>query len=97
MQELALLAKLFSSDCLSETDKALIENNKSTMLIKKDTAGDTAAHAGKKARTGTYSTRSTLQHKRLNLPLLPTTTIGSFPQTSAASIREDIARTADIS
>lgn len=28
-----------------------------------------------------YATRSSLQHKALNLPLFPTTTIGSFPQT----------------
>ncbi|URJ28699.1 5-methyltetrahydropteroyltriglutamate--homocysteine S-methyltransferase [Blochmannia endosymbiont of Camponotus sp. C-046] len=33
------------------------------------------------SRCAPYATRVTLQHKKLNLPLLPTTTIGSFPQT----------------
>lgn len=32
-------------------------------------------------RTSSYTTRSKLQHNRFNLPLYPTTTIGSFPQT----------------
>ncbi|MDR0636780.1 MAG: 5-methyltetrahydropteroyltriglutamate--homocysteine S-methyltransferase [Treponema sp.] len=90
VKEVSLLANLFSSDCLSETDKALIEENKRNLLsslnpalIKKDKAAeDTEAKSGKKARSGTYSERSALQRERLNLPLLPTTTIGSFPQTS---------------
>jgi 5-methyltetrahydropteroyltriglutamate--homocysteine methyltransferase len=46
-------------------------------------AGDTARHAP-------YAERSAAQHARLALPLLPTTTIGSFPQTAA--IREARAR-----
>jgi 5-methyltetrahydropteroyltriglutamate--homocysteine methyltransferase len=33
------------------------------------------------ARSSAYPTRSALQRDRLQLPLLPTTTIGSFPQT----------------
>ena len=33
-------------------------------------------------RQADYTTRKTQQQQRLNLPLLPTTTIGSFPQTS---------------
>jgi 5-methyltetrahydropteroyltriglutamate--homocysteine methyltransferase len=33
-------------------------------------------------RQSDYSTRAEVQEDRLNLPLLPTTTIGSFPQTS---------------
>ncbi|URJ26192.1 5-methyltetrahydropteroyltriglutamate--homocysteine S-methyltransferase [Blochmannia endosymbiont of Camponotus modoc] len=33
------------------------------------------------SRSSPYTTRVTLQHKKLNLPLFPTTTIGSFPQT----------------
>ncbi|WP_394619006.1 5-methyltetrahydropteroyltriglutamate--homocysteine S-methyltransferase [Lentzea sp. JNUCC 0626] len=32
-------------------------------------------------RTSAYGTRAKAQHERLNLPQLPTTTIGSFPQT----------------
>lgn len=37
-------------------------------------------------RKNPFSVREKLQHKRLKLPLLPTTTVGSFPQTS--SIRQ---------
>ena len=79
VKEVSLLANLFASDCLSETDKALIEENKRNLL---KAAENTTAKSGKKARSGTYSERSALQRERLNLPLLPTTTIGSFPQTS---------------
>lgn len=38
------------------------------------------------SRTNGFDKRSKVQHERLNLPLLPTTTIGSFPQTK--EIRE---------
>jgi len=34
-------------------------------------------------RTTAYAERAAAQHQKLQLPLLPTTTIGSFPQTSA--------------
>jgi 5-methyltetrahydropteroyltriglutamate--homocysteine methyltransferase len=37
---------------------------------------------GAEARTSPYPVRAESQQRRLNLPLLPTTTIGSFPQTS---------------
>jgi len=36
---------------------------------------------GAAGRTASYAERAALQRERLNLPLLPTTTIGSFPQT----------------
>ena len=40
-----------------------------------------------------YPERQKLQHKKLNLPLLPTTTIGSFPQTSTIrKLRQDLKR-----
>ncbi|HET8700594.1 MAG TPA: 5-methyltetrahydropteroyltriglutamate--homocysteine S-methyltransferase, partial [Nitrococcus sp.] len=34
-------------------------------------------------RASPYRERAPLQHRRLNLPLLPTTTLGSFPQTQS--------------
>jgi 5-methyltetrahydropteroyltriglutamate--homocysteine methyltransferase len=37
---------------------------------------------GDEKRPSAYSDRAPVQQRRLNLPLLPTTTIGSFPQTS---------------
>jgi 5-methyltetrahydropteroyltriglutamate--homocysteine methyltransferase len=42
-----------------------------------------AAHAGKAARAAPYARRREVQARRLGLPPLPTTTIGSFPQTAA--------------
>jgi 5-methyltetrahydropteroyltriglutamate--homocysteine methyltransferase len=65
-----------------------IEENKGNLLyafnsgsLQNSAAENTAASSGKKARDGTYSERNALQRDRLNLPLLSTTTIGSFPQT----------------
>jgi 5-methyltetrahydropteroyltriglutamate--homocysteine methyltransferase len=89
VEEVSLLAKLFSSDCLSETEKSLLEENKGNLLsgsnaalAKSDTAKDRPVRPGKEVRDGTYKERSIIQRDRLNLPLLPTTTIGSFPQTA---------------
>ncbi|MDR2363031.1 MAG: 5-methyltetrahydropteroyltriglutamate--homocysteine S-methyltransferase [Spirochaetaceae bacterium] len=86
VEEVSLLAKLFSSGGLSEAEKSLVAENKGNVLsgsnpplIKNGPAGDNPS--GKKARDGTYRERSAIQRDRLNLPLLPATTIGSFPQT----------------
>jgi 5-methyltetrahydropteroyltriglutamate--homocysteine methyltransferase len=88
VEEVSLLAKLFASDSLSETDNALIGENKKNLLsaagfdsAKSCAAADTPAQPARKAREGTYKERSACQKDRLRLPLLPTTTIGSFPQT----------------
>ncbi|MDR2313795.1 MAG: 5-methyltetrahydropteroyltriglutamate--homocysteine S-methyltransferase [Spirochaetaceae bacterium] len=88
VEEVSVLAKLFSSDCLSGAEKSrLIEENKRNLLsdpnsglIKDGKAGDGPELPGK-SRRGTYAERSVIQRRRLNLPLLPATTIGSFPQT----------------
>jgi 5-methyltetrahydropteroyltriglutamate--homocysteine methyltransferase len=88
VEEVALLAKMFSSETLSETEKKVIAENKGTLLSalnpglpQNGTAGDAASMPVKQTREGTFRERNALQRKRLNLPLLPTTTIGSFPQT----------------
>ncbi|MDR1072948.1 MAG: 5-methyltetrahydropteroyltriglutamate--homocysteine S-methyltransferase [Treponema sp.] len=88
VEEVSLLAKLFSSDSLSETEKSLVEESKRNLLsgnnsslIKNNRVGDRLAKLSRTSRTGTYAERSVLQRERLNLPLLPATTIGSFPQT----------------
>ncbi|MDN5938591.1 MAG: 5-methyltetrahydropteroyltriglutamate--homocysteine S-methyltransferase [Salinisphaera sp.] len=47
----------------------------------KQAAAAVTAVMGK--RNSAYAERSVLQHKRLDLPAYPTTTIGSFPQTKA--------------
>ena len=88
VEEVSLLAKLFSSGALSEAEKSLVEENKGSLLsganqplIKNVPAADRPAKLPGKSRTGTYAERIVMQRERLNLPLLPATTIGSFPQT----------------
>ncbi len=48
-------------------------------------------------RTSGYAERSRLQRSRLGLPLLPTTTIGSFPQTKEVRTARAAARKGEIS
>jgi 5-methyltetrahydropteroyltriglutamate--homocysteine methyltransferase len=86
VEEVSLLARLFSADSLSETEKSLIEENRKNLLSASNPGltGNNAAEdekAFKKSRKGSYGERSVLQRDRLKLPLLPATTIGSFPQT----------------
>ncbi|MDR2783325.1 MAG: 5-methyltetrahydropteroyltriglutamate--homocysteine S-methyltransferase, partial [Treponema sp.] len=89
VEEVSLLAKLFSSASLSETETSLLEENKRNLLsdpnsalIKNNGVKDRLVELAGKSRTGTYAERSVIQRGRLNLPLLPATTIGSFPQTA---------------
>jgi len=61
-----------------------VENRKTSKLIHNDTVKQrvniiTEADA---KRQNVFSIRKDKQHKTLNLPLFPTTTIGSFPQTT---------------
>jgi 5-methyltetrahydropteroyltriglutamate--homocysteine methyltransferase len=88
VEEVSLLARLFSSGSLGGAEKSLVGENKKNLLsgagpvpAKGNTAADGPAGSGGKARDGTRTERRAAQGKRLNLPLLPTTTIGSFPQT----------------
>jgi 5-methyltetrahydropteroyltriglutamate--homocysteine methyltransferase len=87
VEEVSLLARLFSSDCLSETERShIIEENKKNLLSVSNAVKNNAAETGparpvKETRDGTYAERSALQRDRLKLPPLPATTIGSFPQT----------------
>ncbi|HSH98261.1 MAG: 5-methyltetrahydropteroyltriglutamate--homocysteine S-methyltransferase [Methylophilaceae bacterium] len=48
-------------------------------------------------RTSNFAQRSILQKQRLNLPLLPTTTIGSFPQTTDIRASRSAFRRGEIS
>jgi 5-methyltetrahydropteroyltriglutamate--homocysteine methyltransferase len=90
VEEVFLLAKLFSSGRLSETEQSLIEKNRGLLLSSRnpapaenDRVKDKPADPTGGFRKGSYAERIALQRDRLKLPLLPTTTIGSFPQTSA--------------
>jgi 5-methyltetrahydropteroyltriglutamate--homocysteine methyltransferase len=55
----------------AESSKNVAVRNRIAALVEKDFT-----------RTSTYPERAEIQQKKLNLPLLPTTTIGSFPQTA---------------
>ncbi|MEX2514189.1 MAG: 5-methyltetrahydropteroyltriglutamate--homocysteine S-methyltransferase [Cyclobacteriaceae bacterium] len=71
------LEKLNANQLAIESRKVskLIHNDK----VKQRVAGLTEADA---KRQNSFSLRKIKQHKSLNLPLFPTTTIGSFPQTA---------------
>jgi len=87
--EVALLARALDegeaaiSPALKESDAALAE-------VRADARAHDAAVAARLAavtpamerRASPYAERAVLQHERLQLPALPVTTIGSFPQTA---------------
>lgn len=76
-----------NSELLKANAKA-IESRRTSALIHKSEIKQRVATiaAGDDARKSEFATRQEIQQKRFNLPLFPTTTIGSFPQT------EDIRR-----
>lgn len=89
VEELALLKDLVSGSPSSQS-KVLLEENKkdiadrmSSPLIHHKAVADRVAGVTEKnvRRQSPFSVRRRLQHAALKLPLFPTTTIGSFPQT----------------
>ncbi|MGN0909589.1 MAG: 5-methyltetrahydropteroyltriglutamate--homocysteine S-methyltransferase, partial [Succinivibrio sp.] len=90
LDEVRLLNKLFSGDALSQHDQELYEESRraaqsrrTSDIINDQAVQNRAAHVTRTARQTPYAERIRLQHSILNLPDLPTTTIGSFPQTQA--------------
>jgi 5-methyltetrahydropteroyltriglutamate--homocysteine methyltransferase len=89
-QELALLKQALvteNSDQITLYSAPALARRVSTKINKKDIqqrVADLTEHDFHRAES--FATRKTKQQKSLNLPLLPTTTIGSFPQTG--SIRQ---------
>ncbi len=89
VQEVVDLAKLASvvdrEGILVYQENKIAQHDKrtSTLIhheaVKRRVQGITEQDAQRKAP---FSTRQPLQHKALDLPLFPTTTIGSFPQTT---------------
>jgi 5-methyltetrahydropteroyltriglutamate--homocysteine methyltransferase len=71
------LEKLKANQIAVESRKTskLIHNDKVKQRVNTTTEADTK-------RQNVFSVRKDKQHKALNLPLFPTTTIGSFPQTT---------------
>ena len=89
LSEVAALKKLNAAPLQSEeiellrVNKASIENRTASKLIHKQHVKDRvkAVQAKDSQRVSTFSSRQQIQEKALKLPLMPTTTIGSFPQT----------------
>ncbi|MFD1093506.1 5-methyltetrahydropteroyltriglutamate--homocysteine S-methyltransferase [Providencia vermicola] len=88
-EELALLSKALNQPtdaniATLETYSAPIRVRKTSTRVNNATVAQrlAAIREGDTERTSPYSQRAQLQRERFNLPLWPTTTIGSFPQTS---------------
>lgn len=69
--------------CLEENQKAILSRAASSRVHNQQVRDRMQQVTPKQAHRASYSDRAILQHKHLNLPLFPTTTIGSFPQTKA--------------
>ena len=85
--EIKAISDLFFAKQYTKDNKQIIENNKKLIKEKNESLGsfNKKINAGKfntglKRRKNTKEKRKALQKKEFNLPFLPTTTIGSFPQ-----------------
>jgi len=89
VDELVLLGKISEGMNSDEVIKRFVANQRINRQRAKETSihDDNVARRMKAVREADYSRHSpfsrriALQHAKLHLPLLPTTTIGSFPQT----------------
>ncbi len=88
VEEVAFLGKVFHEITLSENDQKILEKNRNALKAKSDSKSVTNQAVSKKiksisslSREGTFNERIEIQKEKLKLPSLPTTTIGSFPQT----------------
>jgi 5-methyltetrahydropteroyltriglutamate--homocysteine methyltransferase len=88
LEEVAFLAKVFHATRLSENEQRILEENKKILALKKNSpkltnqaVSDKIKNISVFSRTGNFDERIKIQKEKLNLPPLPTTTIGSFPQT----------------
>lgn len=101
LSELAELKKILSSETPFETDEYIFNS----MLHKENRNGscpevqERVSKLTEKdfVRLPEFSEREKIQKERLDLPLLPTTTIGSFPQTSEVRAQRAAFRKGDIS
>lgn len=88
LDEVAILSTLANGTELSLEQKTLLEENKKAIKSKKTSPlindkalKDRLANLKKFERDGEFTKRIQEQKKVLSLPILPSTTIGSFPQT----------------
>lgn len=105
VDELAAIAELAGGDA-SEQSKQLFAQNKEDIAAKESSTliHNTAVKERTNAvtesdinRQSAYTERAKKQHALLNLPLFPTTTIGSFPQTKEVRSWRAKARKGEIS
>lgn len=89
LEELRLLQQALSGNVSEDDNKLIVANTQalderrhSTDVHKEAVKARVASLTASDAkRQSDYAVRAKAQHSRLNLPLWPTTTIGSFPQT----------------
>lgn len=96
LDEVSTLAKLAGTDCRSVdafiTNQKAIESRRISTLIHKSEVKERAAAIKENdfERVSPFASRQIIQLEKLKLPLFPSTTIGSFPQT--ADVRQLRAR-----
>ena len=90
LDEIRVINKLVKNEELSENDKEVLEGNKVAISTRKTSnkihdpiVQDRVSNLTEKDkhRSMPFEERIKLQHENLKYPILPTTTIGSFPQT----------------
>jgi 5-methyltetrahydropteroyltriglutamate--homocysteine methyltransferase len=90
LDEIRVINKLVKDEELSEYDKEVLERNKLAIATRKTSkkihdpiVQDRVSNLTEKDkhRSMPFEERIKLQHENLKYPILPTTTIGSFPQT----------------
>jgi 5-methyltetrahydropteroyltriglutamate--homocysteine methyltransferase len=88
VKEVSIISKLFHGEKLSGQDNALLDKNskaikemQSSEKIHNPLVEERVRNIKIFEREGTFDERIRLQKENLKLPLLPITTIGSFPQT----------------
>ena len=88
LEEINIIEKLFRGEELNEAQKAILQTNidsnetrKSAKIIHDPAVQERLKGEIKLERSDKFEDRIKDQHKRFKYPTLPTTTIGSFPQT----------------
>ncbi len=89
VDEVVLLGKLLQGDKLTQEEEARVNKNRQVLkeksvskLLIDSVVTKRVSTVTRLSREGSFSERIILQKAKLNLPLFPTTTIGSFPQTA---------------
>lgn len=99
LDEIKVIDKLFKNESLNEKEKKIYEANKKANITRKTSTQIHSADVqnrlknlkdSEKQRDTNAEDRLKIQHEVLKYPILPTTTIGSFPQTAEVrKVRRD--------